>query len=394
MPITQKPASNPKPAPKVHATKTRPAEQARGAEHDERVDRRSHRRILSRERPARDREPRQHGCRCATGSKKGKVTVGAAAPPNVGRGCAASSSLSSSARSRSSRRPSFRRSMPAGARLRCCSRFIGSTGRVARAALLRGRRRHRRLLLRGVARGGPPGGCSCPFAWEGRDVALTGWVAGLPQPTERGTRFVFDVEQVDTPGAVVPSHIALTWYADREGGRAAAAPRTRRAALDHACGSSARAASPIPTRSTSSPGRSSAASARRATCARKGGRPRAARTRASTGWPYTLHRWRMRDPRRDAGAPRRRAASRACSWRSRSATRMRSPPDDWEVFWRTGVGHLMSISGLHITMLAGLGFAIALLRCGCAFPRSRCDCPARKAAVVVGDARWRSPTRS
>jgi hypothetical protein len=37
MPITQKPASNAKPAPKVHATKTRPAEQARGTEHDERV---------------------------------------------------------------------------------------------------------------------------------------------------------------------------------------------------------------------------------------------------------------------------------------------------------------------------------------------------------------------
>jgi competence protein ComEC len=35
------------------------------------------------------------------------------------------------------------------------------------------------------------------------------------------------------------------------------------------------------------------------------------------------------------------------------------PPAQWDVFWRTGVGHLMSISGLHITMLAALGFAIA-----------------------------------
>ncbi|MBU6270144.1 MAG: DNA internalization-related competence protein ComEC/Rec2 [Betaproteobacteria bacterium] len=31
------------------------------------------------------------------------------------------------------------------------------------------------------------------------------------------------------------------------------------------------------------------------------------------------------------------------------------PADHWERFNRTGVGHLMSISGLHITMLAGLG---------------------------------------
>jgi hypothetical protein len=37
MPTPQKPASNAKPAPKVHATRTRPAEQARGGEHDERV---------------------------------------------------------------------------------------------------------------------------------------------------------------------------------------------------------------------------------------------------------------------------------------------------------------------------------------------------------------------
>jgi hypothetical protein len=37
MPITQKPTPNSKPAPKVHATKTRPAEQARGGEHDERL---------------------------------------------------------------------------------------------------------------------------------------------------------------------------------------------------------------------------------------------------------------------------------------------------------------------------------------------------------------------
>ena len=31
------------------------------------------------------------------------------------------------------------------------------------------------------------------------------------------------------------------------------------------------------------------------------------------------------------------------------------PGEHWELFNRTGVGHLMSISGLHITMLAGLG---------------------------------------
>ena len=33
--------------------------------------------------------------------------------------------------------------------------------------------------------------------------------------------------------------------------------------------------------------------------------------------------------------------------------------EDWRVFNATGIGHLISISGLHVTMLAGLGAGIA-----------------------------------
>lgn len=48
-----------------------------------------------------------------------------------------------------------------------------------------------------------------PAALEGRDIKLTGVVAGLPQALERGVRFEFDVEQaVDG----VPPHISLAWY--------------------------------------------------------------------------------------------------------------------------------------------------------------------------------------
>ena len=55
----------------------------------------------------------------------------------------------------------------------------------------------------------------------------------------------------------------------------------------------------------------------------------------------------------------------------------------WNVYLRTGVNHLMSISGLHITMLAGLAFAIA------AFiwrrvPSLVMRTPTRKAATIVG----------
>ena len=36
-------------------------------------------------------------------------------------------------------------------------------------------------------------------------------------------------------------------------------------------------------------------------------------------------------------------------------------PEDWKVFAQTGIGHLISISGLHVTMLAGFGAWISVL---------------------------------
>src|SRR5688572_3536271 len=51
-----------------------------------------------------------------------------------------------------------------------------------------------------------------PPEWEGRDIAVVGVVAGLPQFYERGARFEFDVERALTPGAVVPRRIVLSWW--------------------------------------------------------------------------------------------------------------------------------------------------------------------------------------
>ena len=48
-----------------------------------------------------------------------------------------------------------------------------------------------------------------PAAWEGRDVEVTGVVAELPQRFERGVRFTFDVEHA---AVSVPSRLALSWY--------------------------------------------------------------------------------------------------------------------------------------------------------------------------------------
>ncbi|MEO6421836.1 MAG: ComEC/Rec2 family competence protein, partial [Candidatus Nitrotoga sp.] len=51
-----------------------------------------------------------------------------------------------------------------------------------------------------------------PAEWEGKDIQIIGVVGKLPQQHEYGLRFVFDVEQVLTPNAIVPSHILLASY--------------------------------------------------------------------------------------------------------------------------------------------------------------------------------------
>jgi competence protein ComEC len=58
------------------------------------------------------------------------------------------------------------------------------------------------------------------------------------------------------------------------------------------------------------------------------------------------------------------------------------PQHQWQVFTRTGVNHLMSISGLHITMLASVGFALTywLWRRSV---RLTLWLPARKAAALI-----------
>ncbi len=56
-----------------------------------------------------------------------------------------------------------------------------------------------------------------PPEWEGRDVSVRGVIADLPEVTDRGARFEFDVGQVNTPLARVPRHIAVFWYAEGSG---------------------------------------------------------------------------------------------------------------------------------------------------------------------------------
>lgn len=213
-----------------------------------------------------------------------------------------------------------------------------------------------------------------PRALEGQDVAVTGIVAGLPQATPNGARFLFEVEE----GVSVPRLVSLAWY---QQGSAQGVPRI---VAGQRWKLTVRLKRP---RGLSNPHafdyepwaleRGIRASGYVRT--KPGYELLSARV---DGWPYTLHRWRGEIREAMAahlGEARLKGVLVALAVGDQDAI----SAEDWEVFWRTGVGHLMSISGLHITMLAGLAFALvsyAWVR----VPFLALRLPARKAALVAG----------
>jgi competence protein ComEC len=220
---------------------------------------------------------------------------------------------------------------------------------------------------------------SLPLAMEGADVAVTGIVSGLPQPGEMGTRFLFDVEEwggvAPAPGTL-PSTISLAWYAqgDEALPRVAGCERWR---------FTARLKRP---RGFANPhGFDFEAWAlergiRATGYVRTLSEPRRLAERVD-GW-CLLHRWRgqVRDAMQaHLGEAPLRGVLVALAIGDQDSI----PEGDWETFWRTGVGHLMSISGLHITMLAALAFAIVAFA-WVRVPGLALRLPARKAAAVAG----------
>ena len=201
-----------------------------------------------------------------------------------------------------------------------------------------------------------------PEELEGRDVEVVGTVSSLPQFFARGVRFEFTVEQVITSGARVPTLLQLSWYGGftaeartpdpviRPGERWLLNVRLKRPhgnANPHVFDYEAwllekgiRATGYVrPPRSESTP-----------------------RLLAQFVWtPRNVidrARERMRDRLQTTLADRPHGgvivALAVGDQRAIDA-------DDWQVFTRTGVGHLMSISGFHVTMIASLAAALAFM---------------------------------
>jgi competence protein ComEC len=224
-----------------------------------------------------------------------------------------------------------------------------------------------------------------PREWEQKSVEIIGVVASLPEVTERGERFKFDVEKMLTPGAKIPVHISLNFYREIESQKSENAPVLTN--IFHA--------------------------GQRWQFTVRLKRPH------STYNPhgFDFEAWALAENMRATGAIRNKSGYKKLanfvfkpSYLIENARekvgkiinqslanklytgviRALVVGDDsqitqaqWDVFFKTGVGHLVSISGLHITMLAGLVFAATAFFWR-RFPRLVMRLPTHKAATIAG----------
>jgi competence protein ComEC len=198
-----------------------------------------------------------------------------------------------------------------------------------------------------------------PAALKGRDVVVTGVVAQLPRRLPEGVRFVFDVESALLQGqrVSVPSRILLGWYGGWQEEVLMLAPYEQLAA-----GQRWRFVVRLkqPHGSVNPHGFDHelwmfeqglrASGAVRAT-----EREAAQLLQASAGAPIERLRQRVRDAIQ-ARVPDARAAGVLAALAVGDQAAIERA--DWDVFRTTGVAHLVSISGLHVTMFAWLAAAL------------------------------------
>jgi competence protein ComEC len=220
-------------------------------------------------------------------------------------------------------------------------------------------------------------------ALEGKDLVVSGVVSGLPAIGERSVRFEFEVESVAGTSAKLPSKIMLSWY--RSGWVTG-----DEAAIDDPSGVH--------------PGERWLFTVRLK-------RPHG----SVNPFGFDYEAWLMERGIGATGYVRQRGEQRKLGMRNslpdrieqvRESVRTRFlnvlgesttsgvlvalavgdqraiDSDDWRLFSRTGVTHLMSISGLHVTLISGL--VAALVSFGWRrSPALVLRLPARKAAAVA-----------
>ncbi|MEO8836912.1 MAG: DNA internalization-related competence protein ComEC/Rec2, partial [Caldimonas sp.] len=196
-----------------------------------------------------------------------------------------------------------------------------------------------------------------PSALEGQDMAVTGVVASLPQRGPNGLRFRFTVDPGGAPKGV-PRRLALGWYAGQHEDAAVEQPRTTLRAGQR-WRFTVRLRQP---HGNLNPNGFDYELALFEQGVRAAGYVRdgpATLLDARAGHPVERWRQRVRDAI-DRNVDDRRVAGvlAALAVGDQGAIER----DDWDLFRNTGVAHLMSISGLHVTMFAWLaGLAVGAL---------------------------------
>ncbi len=226
-----------------------------------------------------------------------------------------------------------------------------------------------------------------PPVWEGRDIRVVGVVDELPQPAERGIRFAFAIERTLTPGAVVPSRVSLAWYADRDRSDEAKSLPRLHASEVHA--------------------------GERWDLVMRLKRPHG----SVNPHGFDVEAWLLENELRATGYVRAEESNRRVDAfagrmsdyvaRARESIRDRIlealgdrpyagviaalaigderaiPNEQWQLFNRTGIGHLISISGLHVTFFATL-IGAAVFWSWKRIHGLTTRLPARKAAALAG----------
>jgi competence protein ComEC len=217
-------------------------------------------------------------------------------------------------------------------------------------------------------------------AWEGRDVQVIGVIAGLPQDFERGTRFEFAVERVLTAEARLPTRIQLNWYRGKRDVPAVAPGERWQLTV--------RLKRP---RGGANPGGFDYEVWLLERGIRATGyvRPDTLESRAEKLTEFVWHPGYVVEHLRATVRRNFMHALPADNWPWRGILVALAVGDQqavegelWSVFNRTGTTHLMSISGLHVTMVAGLfGWLVSTL--WRRVPALALRCPAQRAGLIA-----------
>jgi competence protein ComEC len=221
-----------------------------------------------------------------------------------------------------------------------------------------------------------------PAAWEGRDIDVIGVIDELPQSAARGTRLAFAVERVATPGAIVPSRLSLGWYGSwRDDDAAADVPEVHAGERWQLTVRLKRPHGTVNPHGFDVEAWLLENELRATGYVRDNEGNRRLDAFAGRPGDYVA---RLRETIREriltalAGRPYAGVIAALAIGDERAI-----PNEQWRIFFRTGIGHLISISGLHVTAFATLIGAAAfwLWR---RIHRLTLALPARKAAALAG----------